>query len=171
MRTDHLGVVATRHLNLADQKEHGTLDPDCIKLAEQHSLAVDFSKTGRAVDLRELPQGSRWRPDFLAPGPSVIIRDKSTISLHEHSVPRDLEDEDDEEGPQHRYYESDKILGRLYRAVDEQKIWSEDIRMKIKAGSSSFWDQLQTALARRVSDIGPIRWQHRSDQARGILHA
>ncbi|KAL2195585.1 RNA dependent RNA polymerase-domain-containing protein [Corynascus similis CBS 632.67] len=146
--------------DIADFSEHGTLDPDCIKLAEQHSLAVDFSKTG-----------SRWRPDFLAPGPSVIIRDKSTISLHEHSVPRDLEDEDDEEGPQHRYYESDKILGRLYRAVDEQKIWSEDIRMKIKAGSSSFWDQLQTALARRVSDIGPIRWQHRSDQARGILHA
>jgi hypothetical protein len=37
------------HQILADQKPLGTLDPDCKKLAELHSTAVDFSKTGIAV--------------------------------------------------------------------------------------------------------------------------
>ncbi|KAL2016497.1 hypothetical protein VTK56DRAFT_3460 [Thermocarpiscus australiensis] len=56
MKTDHLGVIATRHMILADQKPFGTLDEDCIKLAELHSSAVDFSKTGRPVEMTQLPR-------------------------------------------------------------------------------------------------------------------
>lgn len=51
MEQDQLGRVATQHQVLADQHESGTLHPDCIKLAELHSTAVDFSKTGRPVSL------------------------------------------------------------------------------------------------------------------------
>lgn len=64
MRTDHLGVTATRHKILADQRADGTLDPECIKLAELHSSAVDFSKTGHAVELTALPKSGKWRPDL-----------------------------------------------------------------------------------------------------------
>lgn len=49
MEQDQLGRVATQHMVLADQHMLGTLHEDCIKLAELHSTAVDFSKTGRAV--------------------------------------------------------------------------------------------------------------------------
>lgn len=49
METDQLGRIATTHQILADQKEAGTLDPSCITLAELHSTAVDFSKTGIPV--------------------------------------------------------------------------------------------------------------------------
>jgi hypothetical protein len=49
MATDQLGRIATVHKVLADQKEDGVLDPDCKKLAELHSTAVDFSKTGIPV--------------------------------------------------------------------------------------------------------------------------
>ena len=49
METDQLGRIATLHQILADQREMGTLDPDCITLAELHSTAVDFTKTGIAV--------------------------------------------------------------------------------------------------------------------------
>lgn len=49
MATDQLGRIAVLHKVLADQKEHGVLDPDCLLLAEMHSTAVDFSKSGIPV--------------------------------------------------------------------------------------------------------------------------
>jgi len=172
MRTDHLGVIATRHMILADQKKDGTRDPDCIKLAELHSSAVDFSKSGRAVELSQLPRCSKWRPDFFAPGPLITIHDKSAITMDEGLAPKDDEDEEDDEGgPRHRFYASDKILGKLYRAVDEQKIWAEDIRMSVMAKGPSVWDELLTALTERVRAIGPLEWHHRLEQAHGIRHA
>lgn len=64
MKTDHLGVIATRHIILADQKEEGTSHPDCKKLAALHSTAVDFSKTGIAVRMDELPRATPYRPDL-----------------------------------------------------------------------------------------------------------
>ena len=49
MENDQLGRIATLHQTLADQKLKGTLDPDCITLANMHSTAVDFSKSGIPV--------------------------------------------------------------------------------------------------------------------------
>ena len=49
METDQLGRIAVMHRVLADQEEEGTLHPNCITLAEMHSTAVDFSKTGIPV--------------------------------------------------------------------------------------------------------------------------
>ena len=49
MEQDQLGRIATLHQIMADQKDDGTLDPHCIILAELHSAAVDFSKTGIPV--------------------------------------------------------------------------------------------------------------------------
>ncbi|KAK4095967.1 RdRP-domain-containing protein [Parathielavia hyrcaniae] len=174
MGMDHLGVVATRHKILADQRGGGTLDPDCIKLAELASAAVDFSKTGRKVDMSqpELRKAPRWRPDFLAKGPNITIHDRSAIELDAYTAPQSNDDDEDEDRPQHRYYRSDKILGRLYRAVDEHEIWTGDIRMVIASGDGpSFWDQFLTAVKERVSAIGPVEWQHRADEAHRIRHA
>lgn len=64
MQVDHLGVIAVRHMILADKKEDGVLHPDCIKLAGLHSSAVDFSKTGRVVELKHLPPAGVGRPDL-----------------------------------------------------------------------------------------------------------
>lgn len=49
MENDQLGRLSTLHQTLADQKEQGVFDPDCILLAEMCSTAVDFSKTGIPV--------------------------------------------------------------------------------------------------------------------------
>lgn len=49
MATDQLGRIATLHKVLADQRDQGTVDADCLKLANMHSTAVDFSKTGIPV--------------------------------------------------------------------------------------------------------------------------
>lgn len=64
MKSDILGLIANRHQILADVKELGTSDIDCIRLAKMHSTAVDYSKTGIAVSLQEMPKGPRSRPDL-----------------------------------------------------------------------------------------------------------
>ena len=49
MENDALGRIASLHQTLADMHPQGVFHPDCVKLAELHSTAVDFSKTGNAV--------------------------------------------------------------------------------------------------------------------------
>lgn len=49
MENDQLGRLSTLHQTLADQRPDGVFDPDCIRLAEMCSTAVDFSKTGIPV--------------------------------------------------------------------------------------------------------------------------
>lgn len=51
MENDNLGLIATLHQILADQRALGTFDPDCLLLANLHSTAVDFSKTGIPVSI------------------------------------------------------------------------------------------------------------------------
>ncbi|KAK3684108.1 RNA dependent RNA polymerase-domain-containing protein [Podospora appendiculata] len=171
MKTDHLGVIATRHMIMADQKNLGTRDADCQILAQFHSSAVDFSKTGQPVELSKLPKCGRWRPDFFAPGPSVVIHDKSEIEMDDYIRDDNDDDEDNEEGPRYKYYRSEKILGELYRAVDEKNIWAQDIKRTVPTGGASFWDELISTLRQRVSTIGEIRWTHRSEEAYRIRHA
>ena len=49
MATDQLGRIATLHKVLADQQPQGTEHQDCLRLAQLHSTAVDFSKSGIPV--------------------------------------------------------------------------------------------------------------------------
>lgn len=49
MEQDQLGRIATIHQTIADQEDRGTFHPNCLLLAQLHSTAVDFSKTGIPV--------------------------------------------------------------------------------------------------------------------------
>ena len=49
MENDQLGRIANLHQVLADLRLKGTVDADCLVLADMHSTAVDFSKSGRPV--------------------------------------------------------------------------------------------------------------------------
>ena len=51
MENDNLGLIATLHQILADQSVLGTFDRACLLLANLHSTAVDFSKTGIPVSI------------------------------------------------------------------------------------------------------------------------
>ncbi|KAK7429551.1 hypothetical protein QQZ08_003930 [Neonectria magnoliae] len=164
MKTDLLGVIATRHVILADAKDEGTLDLDCVVLANMHSIAVDFSKTGIPVSFSELPRPPRFRPDFLATAPPVELHDLGQIGFINDS-------EDDDEGAtmtsvKHKYYLSEKILGRLFRNVDEKKIWDEDIQRKAPTGGPSVWDQLLGLVEARLAKYDlDIDWERKSQEA------
>ncbi|KAL8788930.1 MAG: hypothetical protein Q9213_001453 [Squamulea squamosa] len=160
MENDQLGRLSTLHQTLADQKAQGVFDPDCILLAEMCSTAVDFSKTGIPVDLTKMPKSSNVKPDFQAPGPRVLI--EKSITMEDIEDQEGNEDDEDvmEEAPATRYYESQKVLGRLYRAIDEHAFF-EDIqrqsRSPISSHRSSLAEQVWEYVRQRTA---LIQYQH-----------
>ncbi|KAF9785643.1 hypothetical protein IL306_005015 [Fusarium sp. DS 682] len=165
MRTDILGMIATRHVVLADYHEKGTMHPDCITLAGMHSTAVDFSKTGIPVDVKALPKNPPFRPDFLATAPPLKLYDRGQIA-HLHDEEEDDNVDDGMARYKTKYYPSEKILGHLYRNVDEKKIWAEDIHRIINTAGPSVWDQLLTVVKNEVVKYKlDIDWTRRSEEA------
>src|SRR5437762_13597505 len=62
--SDQLGMIANAHLAKADSSDVGAFHGQCIRLAQLHSEAVDFPKTGRpAIFPPELRVSSF--PDFM----------------------------------------------------------------------------------------------------------
>lgn len=108
----------------------------------------------------------------LAPGPESRVVDKSTVELDDYIIEPAADDEEDQYNRQrHVYYKSEKLLGHLYRAIDEQKIWHEDIRSKVPApGGSSFWDDFFIKTRPRYEAIveEPRGWVSRLETAREI---
>ena len=51
IKNDRLGMIANAHLVYADLSDEGVRCKECLKLAELHSIAVDFIKTGISADL------------------------------------------------------------------------------------------------------------------------
>ena len=91
INNDCIGLVANAHVVHADKQKDGVFSPQCLQLAELHSAAVDFPKTGISVagsvrELKLLPKHAPGSyPDFM--------------SKH-HKVS----------------YSSKRILGKLYRS-------------------------------------------------------
>ncbi|KAF7306672.1 RNA-dependent RNA polymerase [Mycena indigotica] len=68
INSDALGIVATNWLLIADQTEEGIFHPDCLNLANLHSTAVDYPKTGMPVPIDLIPKPpSKSMPDWHAP--------------------------------------------------------------------------------------------------------
>ncbi|KAF1956713.1 RdRP-domain-containing protein [Byssothecium circinans] len=132
MNSDRLGQISNKHKIRADRHPEGTLHPDCITLAKLASDAVDFSKSGKPVDMNDVPKGADMvRPDFMASGPGLVINKAGAAELAEEDID-DIDDPDsinvlDPDKFTVRYYKSPKTLGVLYRNIDEANFFS---RMK-----------------------------------------
>jgi RNA-dependent RNA polymerase len=86
-------MVAINWLIIADQSDLGIFDPDCLTLADLHSDAVDYQKSGQPVLTDKVPKlKSRKRPDWNAP---------ETVA-----------------GNSDKYYESQRAIGKLFRDID-----------------------------------------------------
>ncbi|OAG12010.1 RdRP-domain-containing protein [Paraphaeosphaeria sporulosa] len=172
MATDQLGLIATRHMILADQRSEGTADPDCVILAELHSTGVDYSKTGIPVSMDKFKniRTNRYRPHFLAPAGFTYIKDRTQIEFDVPTRPREdeVQDEDDNSGPQYLYYRSKKINGVLFDAIDERNIWYKDIKGDIKTDGAVWADFLKLMTRECKARLGGIRWAHLKDEAFSI---
>jgi hypothetical protein len=170
MKSDQLGMICNIHMQLADQLSIGTYDADCIKLANMASTAVDFSKTGIPVNMKECPKYNRCRPDFMAPSPRVVVSDTGFLDLEDEDVQDDEAFEDlDAERRAFRYYQSNKVLGELYRAIDERKFLTRmQHEQKIQMRSSNITSNLLKTLLvymRRQATYNGISFDHHHELA------
>lgn len=173
METDQLGMLCNVHMQLADQRTLGTLDPDCVTIAGMTSTAVDFSKTGIAVDMKRLPKYDRVRPDFMAPSPRVQVNDSGDIEI-EDLDPNDDEAFEgiDEERKPLRYYKSNKVLGMLYRNIDEKHFIadmqnSHHARRKAIEPSHSLMSKLCKYVMQQAEAYG-VLYDHHLEFARDV---
>lgn len=177
MKTNNLGVIATRHMILADQRHAGTVDADCVKLAQLHSTSVDYSKTGVPVSMETLRaiRANRFRPDFMAPAPPTHLQNRTEIIFDAPTRPAadEYNDEEEDSGPGFRYYLSDKVLGQLYRAINEQKIWNESVRIDRRQGDANeVWNRFQSYVIEQCDDrLGGVAWHSFMDEAWDIRRA
>ncbi|KAI9452162.1 RdRP-domain-containing protein [Russula earlei] len=93
INSDVMGLLANRHIIIADQSTDGVFDSRCIALAAMCSQAVDYAKNGTPVDL----QNNLPRP---------LIKYKPDWEKKEVTGGREVD-----------YYESDRALGLLYRKI------------------------------------------------------
>lgn len=76
MISDTLGAISNSHLVHADCEPEKALSPKCLELANLHSMAVDFAKTGAPAEMprylkpREFPDFmERWeKPTYVSHG-------------------------------------------------------------------------------------------------------
>ncbi|KAI2610447.1 RdRP-domain-containing protein [Hypoxylon sp. NC1633] len=64
MKNDTLSTIAHAHLAKSDALPDGPKDPQCIELAQLHSNAVDYPKTGQEAHLRPALRPKRF-PHFM----------------------------------------------------------------------------------------------------------
>lgn len=153
LKLERLGILASRHLQLADQREHGALDSDCIKLAEMHSIAVDFAKTGLLPDKRQVPRGSRQKPDFMQKEYRLEDLREDVGRAKQHSRAWET------------FYPSDRALGLMFRAIDvyaQTKDWAQASELhscideKDRNGESDWSKRIWTSLLSKGRASG---WQ------------
>ncbi|KAI4158772.1 MAG: hypothetical protein LQ342_007167 [Letrouitia transgressa] len=173
MENDQLGRISTLHQTLADQKADGTFDPQCILLAQLASTAVDFSKTGIPADLSMMQKYSRVRPDFQATGPRVLV--EHLISLEKQEAAGELNDgtdnEDEEEIQQTtRYYTSRKVLGKLYRAIDEHE-FLKDIQRQSKLNSGGIHNLADQVWRYVQKETALVQYRHWLQFAKEVKEA
>ncbi|KAG0143858.1 hypothetical protein CROQUDRAFT_134745 [Cronartium quercuum f. sp. fusiforme G11] len=80
------------HLQIAEASILDSKDPDCLLLSQLHSDAVDYAKTGVAVDYTELPKAGKVRPELMSP---------EFVTAHQHST-------------NNKYYKSTKVFSQLF---------------------------------------------------------
>jgi len=127
------------------------------------STAVDFSKTGIPVDMRDSPKYNRCRPDFMAPSPRAVISANGLLELVEAEQGEDAAFEGlDAERHGYRYYRSENALGKLYREIDEYQFLA-----KVQ-------EQRDAAIATSNSKAGGVRrvlaYLKRETSRYGILY-
>jgi hypothetical protein len=110
----------------------------------------------------------------MAPGPHVAVQKDKPLSFDAQPEHSDAYD-DDNDFPPYKFYQSDKILGKLYRSIDEREIFSgvqqqglsqyANAAKRARQSVSSVLERVWTYVRHRCK---AIQWEHHLDRARGI---
>lgn len=92
MKNDQLGPIANAHLVWSDYSPSKAEDPKCLRLAELHSVAVDYPKTGVPAEMkRDLrPQ---FYPNFMNKSDRVQYTSRSVLGRLFAQIDKDVQHE------------------------------------------------------------------------------
>ncbi|KAL1800749.1 hypothetical protein ACET3X_001091 [Alternaria dauci] len=177
MNMDRLGQISNKHKIRADKALTGTKDADCQLLAKLASDAVDFSKSGIPADMNLIPRGvDHVRPDFMAPVSNLFINNMGAAELEELEGD-DIDNPDgvsvlDPDKARNQFYRSDKILGVLYRDIDEKTFFASlknDFRTSRRhLVGESLVQKLERYVLREIQGV---QWEHHWDFAEELREA
>lgn len=142
-----IGIIASAWLTLADQSNAGIFDDDCLTLAELHSDAADYPKSGNPISPREIPRSKlgNVKPDWKTPE----LTERHHMGL---------------------YYESQRFVGRLYREVQlpvpqayppptpslDDPLTAEDALDTLRTEAFAPRDAVETAIYSRVCEFAEV---------------
>lgn len=107
----------------------------------------------------------------MAPAPPAELKNRNEIVFDSPVLPATNDDEDDNTGPQYQYYKSDRILGKLYRAIDERRIWNDEVKVRAVRHAASVWDSLLLYVEDKCEELGGVDWRPALQEAHGIRQA
>lgn len=98
----------------------------------------------------------------MAAGRPAIIHDRGEV---EFLTPEATDEDDEELAPRLRFYKSEKLLGELFRRVDEKQIWDQDVRKVVPHGVGIVWDDFLARMNTRIEEIDSTlnyagKWNH-----------
>lgn len=107
-----------------------------------------------------------WHLLSLAPSGATFIKNRE-IGFDVPTRPREDEeqDEDDNLGPRYEYYQSEKINGVLFDAIDEQKIWYQQIQRQTKTDITVWTDIFRHIVRECKRKLVGIYWENLRDEA------
>lgn len=116
--------------------------------------------------MKQMPRFSPIRPDFMALSSQIKIEKKEGLLLEAESVKTQDDVADDNDFSPYRYYESDKILGKLYRAINEHEVFGEIKKHRMLSGNdASVLPELWTHVQR---ECRLLKWREHLAWARDI---
>jgi hypothetical protein len=111
--------------------------------------------------MSKCPRVDRFKPDFMAPSPRLLKDIDRKLTLEDDGMKKS-DDEDNPENVFHpdkrakrtKFYESSKVLGKLYRAINEEE----------------FLDELQKAPVQDQRGVSVMQklWRYIEKHTRGI---
>lgn len=126
------------------------------------------------VDMKLMPPNAkrRMKPDFMATAPRLMLEHTVKLEDDEDELEQNLDPVRtlDPEGQPVRYYESPKVLGQLFRAIDEieflremqtQYHFTPDPKRKQQTLMSRVWSYV-------CSETRGIIFSHERDEAQQI---
>ena len=121
--------------------------------------------------MSKLPRYTPWRPDFEAPGPHVTIESRSGIAFE--LLPKQDADyaDDDDDFVKYRYYKSEKVLGQLYRGIDERAIFAEIQQRSREYTTSNMHrpDIIHRVWSYVQENCRLFEWEHQKPWARDVM--
>ena len=112
-----------------------------------------------------MPKDNRYRPDFMAPGPRIELVEGKVDFNSANLSNQENEDEDESlvaSRSSFRHYRSKKILGKLYRAIDEQDFFAalQNDSQRLINASSGEKTLMQRLWAYAQHQTVSIQWLH-----------